>query len=270
MEEPPEAVPVTTRPPTVEARKQIRGLADAPSPPGGWNRLPVMALISFLRRLVAPGGALGGRRRDRRPRHGCGRRGAASAWTGIWWAATTVTTVGYGDVVPASGGGRAIGFALMFSGAALFVVVAAVVASVIVVREVAAEEEKIESKEEEMLALLTAIDARLARLESAEAGGIAVGQGSFSSMMRTPNEIRAELDSATEERAELWGDLSYQHDASKSDRAAELSELIEELWTELRRAQAHANFGPADEIIARARAEDRLDRESERRYSRAA
>jgi voltage-gated potassium channel len=78
-----------------------------------------------------------------------------------------VTTVGYGDVVPVSGGGRAIGFALMFSGAALFAVVAAVVASVIVVGEVAAEEEKIESKEEEMLALLTAIDARLARLESA-------------------------------------------------------------------------------------------------------
>ena len=40
--------------------------------------------------------------------------------------------------------------------------------------------------------------------------------------------------------------------------------------TELRRAQAHAVFGPADEIIAKARAEDRLDRESERRYSRAA
>jgi hypothetical protein len=88
--------------------------------------------------------------------------------------------------------------------------------------------------------------------------------------MRTPDEIRVELDRATEERAELWGDLSGKHDASKSDRAAELSDLIEELWTELRRAQAYARFGPADEIIARARAEDRLDRESERRYSRAA
>jgi hypothetical protein len=88
--------------------------------------------------------------------------------------------------------------------------------------------------------------------------------------MRTPTDIRTELDRITEERAELWGDLSEQHDPEKSARAAELSQLIEDLWTELRWAQAHARFGPADEIIARARAEDRLDRESERRYSRAA
>jgi hypothetical protein len=88
--------------------------------------------------------------------------------------------------------------------------------------------------------------------------------------MRTPVEIRAELDRATKERGELWTYLSEQHDAAKSARAADLSELIEALWTELRRAQAYARFGPADEIIARARAEDRLDRESERRYSRAA
>lgn len=88
--------------------------------------------------------------------------------------------------------------------------------------------------------------------------------------MRSTHEIRAELDRATEERAELWVDLSEHHNAEKSGRAAELSELIEDLWTELRRAEAHESFGPADEIIARARAEDRLDRESERRYSRAA
>lgn len=88
--------------------------------------------------------------------------------------------------------------------------------------------------------------------------------------MRTSREIRIELDRTTEARAELWGDLSDAHDAEKSVRAAELSQLIEDLWTELRRAQVAERFGPADEIIARARAEDRLDRESERRYSRAA
>lgn len=88
--------------------------------------------------------------------------------------------------------------------------------------------------------------------------------------MRTPTDIRVELDLAMEERAELWRYLSQRHDSAKSGRAGELSELIEDLWTELRRAQAYARFGPADEIIARARAEDRLDRESERRYSRAA
>lgn len=93
---------------------------------------------------------------------------------------------------------------------------------------------------------------------------------SFSKAMRTPTDIRRDLDEATKRRAEIWEDLSDQHDAVKSAQAAELSELIEELWTELRRAQVHARFGPADEIIARAKAEDRLDRESERRYVRAA
>jgi hypothetical protein len=88
--------------------------------------------------------------------------------------------------------------------------------------------------------------------------------------MRTSAHIRSELDRVTEERAELWGELSEAHDAAKSARAAELSERIEDLWTELRRAQVAERFGPADEIIAKARAEDRLDRESERRYSRAA
>jgi len=88
--------------------------------------------------------------------------------------------------------------------------------------------------------------------------------------MRTSAVIREELDRATEERAELWGDLAEHHDAEKSARAAELSQLIEDLWTDLRRAQLAERFGPADAIIAKARAEDRLDRESERRLSRAA
>jgi len=88
--------------------------------------------------------------------------------------------------------------------------------------------------------------------------------------MRRPSDIRNELDQAVERRGELWEDLAEQHDREKSAEAAILSKQIEELWGELRRAEAHARFGPADEIIARARAEDRLDRESERRYSRAA
>lgn len=39
---------------------------------------------------------------------------------GVWWAMATVTTVGYGDVVPDSTGGRLIGVCLMLVGVALF------------------------------------------------------------------------------------------------------------------------------------------------------
>ena len=82
--------------------------------------------------------------------------------------------------------------------------------------------------------------------------------------MRTLNDIRRELDEATARRAELWEELSQQHDAVKAAEASALSKRIEELWAESREARVRAAFGPSEEIITRARAEDRLDREFER------
>jgi voltage-gated potassium channel len=47
----------------------------------------------------------------------------------LWWAAQTVTTVGYGDVVPESSGGRFIGVFIMVFGVASVSLITALVTS---------------------------------------------------------------------------------------------------------------------------------------------
>ena len=47
----------------------------------------------------------------------------------MWWAAQTVTTVGYGDVVPESSGGRVIGVVIMAFGVSAVSFITAVVTS---------------------------------------------------------------------------------------------------------------------------------------------
>jgi hypothetical protein len=82
--------------------------------------------------------------------------------------------------------------------------------------------------------------------------------------MRTIKNIRAELERAVERRAELWHELNDGVDPAKSAEAAELSKQIDELWAEARALRAHDRFGPSDTIRARARAEERLERDSRR------
>jgi hypothetical protein len=78
--------------------------------------------------------------------------------------------------------------------------------------------------------------------------------------MRTLDEIHAELDDATERRSELWHLLSNGHDPALSDELHELEERIAALWDEHRTLRAQERFGNREEIIKRARHEERLAR----------
>lgn len=55
-------------------------------------------------------------------------------WDGMWWATQTVTTVGYGDVVPADPAGQVIASLFMIGGLSFFAVITGVITSVFVTR----------------------------------------------------------------------------------------------------------------------------------------
>ncbi len=82
--------------------------------------------------------------------------------------------------------------------------------------------------------------------------------------VRSVQQIQAELEAATARRSELWEDLSLASDAATPREIEGLSQSVAALWSELRAAKAHVRSGPRDSIIARARAEDRFDREERR------
>lgn len=56
----------------------------------------------------------------------------ASLGDAMWWSATTVTTIGYGDVVPATSGGRVIAVFVMFASVATVSFTTAVVTAIFV------------------------------------------------------------------------------------------------------------------------------------------
>ena len=82
----------------------------------------------------------------------------------VWWAAQTVTTVGYGDVVPTTSGGRFIGGIVMFVSVATVSLVTAVVTAAFVAyqqRRMGGEVER----HQELRDALTRIEKRLDAFE---------------------------------------------------------------------------------------------------------
>lgn len=78
--------------------------------------------------------------------------------------------------------------------------------------------------------------------------------------MSTLNEIHAEIERATERRGELWHLLSEGHDPELAAELHELEERLSRLWDDQRTLRAQARFGDRDQIIKRARHEERLAR----------
>ena len=84
-------------------------------------------------------------------------------WDGMWWATQTVTTVGYGDVVPDSADGQLIAAVLMVGGLSFFAVVTGVITSAFVTR---AQAERRASEEDPMMAKLDDLASELEALRT--------------------------------------------------------------------------------------------------------
>ncbi len=88
----------------------------------------------------------------------------------MWWALQTVTTVGYGDVVPGNTAGMVIASFLMLGGLSLYAVVTGAITSAFVAdaqaRRRAGQEDPVTRRLEEITAQLEEIRAELARLDS--------------------------------------------------------------------------------------------------------
>lgn len=82
-----------------------------------------------------------------------------------WWAVTTVTTVGYGDVVPESPGGRIVASMLMLTGLALIPTLTSVIVSALIAKRRAQDQERIERLEADQAVVLARIEERLERIE---------------------------------------------------------------------------------------------------------
>jgi len=72
--------------------------------------------------------------------------------------------------------------------------------------------------------------------------------------------IHEEIDRVSERRAELWQRLSEGRNADLVEQIKALDAELEALWDEHRAIRARIRFGDREDIVRRARAEERLER----------
>jgi voltage-gated potassium channel len=92
-----------------------------------------------------------------------------STWDGVWWAFTTMTTVGYGDEYPRTTLGRALAMAIMVIGIGFIAILTGAVAERFLsgqIEEVEEAVEEVEATDAEVLAELREVRGRLDRLEA--------------------------------------------------------------------------------------------------------
>lgn len=92
------------------------------------------------------------------------RKDFDSLGDGLWWSLQTVTTVGYGDVVPSSGTGRVIGAFVMISGIAFLTVITAAVTAALI--EAARRREPPPSDREQLSKFMVEVTSRLSAIEA--------------------------------------------------------------------------------------------------------
>ena len=119
----------------------------------------------------------------------------------LWWAIVTVTTVGYGDRFPATGGGRTVAVILMLVGIGLIGVLTATVASVFIKEHTDANKEALKQGHADLGEQLSVISDRLADVERR--------------LGATPDEVAA-IDAAADAEAAANGPVEPDQGAPTS------------------------------------------------------
>jgi hypothetical protein len=76
----------------------------------------------------------------------------------------------------------------------------------------------------------------------------------------TTTQIHTEIEKLSEKRQDLWHRLSAGLDPTVATEIKEIDAQLGDLWESLRHEKARLRFGEREEIVRRARAEERLER----------